>query len=88
MPVVVTAELVVVVCGVMVSMLAETQYEYGVPFRPSDTVIVLPEVEYELPVQRISVYRPNPASLVDGGCARAPATARRVRAAGRGIAYG
>ena len=37
-PVVVTAELVVVVCGVTVSVLAETQYEYGVPFRPSEIV--------------------------------------------------
>ena len=60
MPVVVTAELVLVVCGVMVSVVPETQYEYGVPFRPSEIVTVLPEVEYELPVNALVSTAPIP----------------------------
>ena len=60
MPVVVTAELVVVVCGLKVNVVPETQYEYGVPFRPSEIVITLPEVVYESPVDALVSTAPIP----------------------------
>jgi hypothetical protein len=48
-------------CGVMVSVLPETQYEYGVLYRPlCEVVSVLPEVVYSAIVVAIMFTTPIP----------------------------
>jgi hypothetical protein len=59
-PVVVTAKVVVVVCGLRVNVDPETQYAYGVPLYPSEIVITPPEIVYEPPVDALTSIDPIP----------------------------